>query len=221
MPRDVIDVIDDRVRRAGYQPWKGLVVFVGPSKALVVRDGTTTPVPCSYSLQDGVAVGKRCVVDWVPGRQLVITSVSSANNTIEPGDQAPGSLELFAPNNIATSSALPACILVTWDVPPQLSVTFEVQRNSSAIESGATRVASTRGGLYIDTGGDPAYFRVRSVTSLWRVSGWSAWVSGIPGTAVDAVIHRYRQYIYTILAGAPQFLMDADGHLITAEFETE
>lgn len=181
MARDLFDVIRDAAQHATYRPRKGSILSVGPTRALVLRDGTQTPIPCEYDPQAGVAVGKRCVVDWIPGRQFVITSVFGAPNTIRPGDQPAGALELAPPSGVTASSALPGCILVSWEVPAQLSVTFEVQRNSSAVEAGAVTVAMTRGDSYVDSAGSAAFFRVRSVTTTWQRSGWSAWVSGTPG----------------------------------------
>lgn len=193
MPRDLLDVIQSAARKSVYRPREGVIISVSPVRALVQRVGSFTPISCEYDPSMGVEVGKHCVVDWVQGRRYVITSVFTAFSRVDARDQPEGAMELAPPASITAEGLSTTDILVSWEVPAQLSVNFEVQRNSTPVDAGSISVATTRGNSYIDTSGDAGYFRVRSVTTEWRVSGWSPWVYGEPAgsdfdTNVDQIL---------------------------------
>lgn len=210
MARDLLDVIHDASKATAYRAREGVILAVSPVRATVQRVGSFTPIECEYDPSMGVVVGKRCVVDWIQGRRYVIISVYGTSGSIQSGDQTTGSLELAPPSSLETSSVLSGCILLTWDAPPQQVVTFEIQRNTIASESGALIVAMTRGSSYIDTVGETAHFRVRSVTSAWKRSGWSSWVSGNPGTALTELTF----FNQVISDHSGDVLTDHDGNVI-------
>ena len=101
-------------------------------------------------------------------------------------DQASENFELFPPSNLIADNSLPSAIVVTWDVPIQQDVSFQVQQNTTPDEVGAVDVpgGNTRGSVVIVKSEVPLYFRVRSISKDFRYSSWTIWVEGVPGDPV-------------------------------------
>lgn len=163
------------------RPIEGVIISVTPAIALVQPIGSFHAIPCKHDLGAGTWVGKRCTVAFIPQRkQYVIQSVFSAPSTVASPDQNPTAFELSPPSNLVSSSVLSGCVLLTWDCPPQQDITFQVQWNTSASDSGASN-RYTRGGQLIIEAAATTYFRLRSITIDWHYSSWTDWGNDDPG----------------------------------------
>lgn len=182
--------IDRRIDSKNEAVREGKVISVGPAQVLVQLVGSPTPIPCSYDPQQGVTVGKRVTLQWMRNaRKYVITGVfGGTNGSTVISDQLATALELSPPANFAADDSLPSCIVVTWDVPPQQNVTYQIQQNSSASDVGAIDAVGgfTRGSMLIIRSDDPLYFRIRAVSPDFHYSSWSSWVTSGPGDPIAA-----------------------------------
>lgn len=178
----IIDTIRDETRKAAPKFPEGVIVGKNAVIAYVQRASSSQIIPCDYDPKQGVEEGKRCTYRWVPGRnKYVIESVFSTARSIQSGDQDKAAFELSPPSNLQSSDAVGGCILLIWDAPPQQNITFEVQVNTSASESGASLYRTRAGGILLPAAAT-TYFRVRSVTENWRYSAWTVWASEDPGS---------------------------------------
>lgn len=96
-------------------------------------------------------------------------------------DAATGSVsradELPVPTN-ATATGKPYSIEFSWSGSFQDVATYEIQHNSSAAEAGATNLKVEGSNfLYYCAPGTTRHFRVRAVSSTYKRSAWSDWVS--------------------------------------------
>lgn len=180
--RDTISTIDDRIElKKSREPEEGIIVSVAKPWCNVQVKGSINFRPVRCDNNPDVEVGKHCLIQYVPKSKRYVITCIFANNTLTNNiDQS--KFELFPPNNIITSSELYNTITVRWDAVPQQAVVFEVQTNTSAIESGATTITTTRGSEVNINSLINLYIRVRSIASTFLKSSWSDWVSGTPGT---------------------------------------
>lgn len=181
MPKDLVDTIDDRQKHnLPKEAEEGIIFSLNGKTASVRVKGSTDLKKVSFNNTPDVKVGNRCLIQWVQkSKKYVMITVFSTSNVGNPTSQ--NNFQLFPPNNLTLSGNLPNTILVSWDVPPQQDLTFAVQTNTSAIDSGATTVGMTRGGQLMIHTTTPLYVRVRSVTSNFKYSAWSVWGLGTPG----------------------------------------
>lgn len=189
--RDTIDAIDDRIqnqKKKSPDPEEGIIVSVLKPICKVQVKGSTQLKTVRCDNSPDVDVGKRCLIQQIPrSKKYVIISVFASNNL--PNNSTPqSSFELFPPNNIVVASNFGNAITVNWDTPPQQAVTFEVQTNTSAIDSGAVTAYLTRGSQLEIPSFTPLYIRVRSISQEFKYSAWSDWILGTPGVSIGTLV---------------------------------
>lgn len=206
---DITPAIDRRIKKQVEGSREGTIQAVTPTTAYVIVLGSTTPIPCGYDNPD-VEVGKHCTIQWIKtAHRHIITNVYGTRQQISPGAQPIIGYELAPPSDLATSNAISGNIVVSWNVPPQQAVSFEVQQNETPVDAGAITIRITRGSMVIVGSEVPLYFRVRSISTDFHYSSWSAWTLGTPGT--PPAIDRIEQ----ILVGLDgEILIGLDGSIL-------
>jgi hypothetical protein len=124
---------------------------------------------------------------WVAVVKLPRTTNWIALATLEDvaGGLRPTIANLPQPADV-TATAGPYFIELSWSGSFRLEVTYEIQHNSSASETGATLI-KWEGSNYIYwcVPGTQRYFRVRAVSEEFERSSWSAWVNATATTGVE------------------------------------
>lgn len=180
---DDVDAVKDIVKRTkNPEAEEAIIVSVAKPFCKVQTKGSVQFKTIRCDSNPDVEVGKRCLIQRLPkSPKYVILSVFS-NNTLT-NNKANNAFELFPPSNISVSGNIPGIISVKWDSPPQQPVVFEVQTNTSAIDSGAVQVALNRGSELQISSLVPLYIRIRSVAADFHTSSWSSWYPATPGAA--------------------------------------
>lgn len=153
----------------------GRVSFVG--------NPVSQPVFIMGSAKD-VSVGNRClcVRPKTSAKWIVLGSFGTSQIGYLPQRSPEDGYEIYPPDNLTAESIIPGCCLWHWDSPPEKPIVFEIQTNTTAVESGAVTELKTRGSYYIVDSEDNLFIRVRSITSTYNKSSWSDWVECGPGT---------------------------------------
>lgn len=153
----------------------GRVSFVG--------NPVSQPVFIMGSAKD-VSVGNRClcVRPKTSAKWIVLGSFGTAQTGYLPQRSPEDGYEIYPPNNLTAESIIPGCCLWHWDSPPEKPIVFEIQTNTTAVESGAVTQIRTRGSYFIIDSEDNLFIRVRSITSAYSFSSWSDWVECAPGS---------------------------------------
>lgn len=178
---DDIDGIDARIDARVRDPFvSGYVVSVQPRFVYIRVAGSSRNVKAYYSEAAPPGVGEKAmaVLNERENRYVLFTAYAGVGSGTGVGKRAPEDFALSPPNNVA-AVAMVAAILVQWDDPIAQSLAFEVQTNSSASDVGAATHIVTRSSILIATA-TTLYARVRSVTSKFQYSSWSAWVNATP-----------------------------------------
>lgn len=153
----------------------GRVSFVG--------NPVSQPVFIMGSAKD-VSVGNRClcVRPKTSAKWVVLGSFGTAQTGYLPQRSPEDGYEIYPPGNILAVDAIPGSCMWSWYAPPEKAVVFEVQTNTTAVESGAVTELRTRGSYYIKSSSVNLFLRVRSIQSDYNHSAWSSWYECAPGS---------------------------------------
>lgn len=156
----------------------GRVSFVGNpvSQEAFIMQGAT------------VSQGNRClcVRPKTSAKWIVIGSFGTRQHGYLPQRSPEEGFELYPPAAVVPLSAIPGCCLWYWSTPPEKPITFEVQTNTVGSENGSeAQVIRTRGSYWIQSTAVNLFARVRTVTSDYNYSSWSAWVECAPAAAAS------------------------------------
>ena len=184
MPRRTLnDVVSKQVK--GAQPkdsGHGIVLSVGLTLATVRVKGASGTQDCYFDPRNPPSSGDQCALARPLGsdRWIITSSYVTPRGGRGLGTGKPADFELAPPADIHDVQAVPGAILAAWNAPPQQAVTFEVQTNFIADEDEASTVLKTRGSYAVIPSVDALFVRVRSITSDFHYSSWSAWTSMEP-----------------------------------------
>lgn len=180
---DLIDAIDERIAaKTGDVLVEGIIVSVAPRYIRIKLTGSSRTVTAFYDSGMSLEAGKRAFITWSKqqARYVVLASIDAPGSQSATSNRNPADFQLAPPSNVA-AVALPKAILVKWDDPIVQVLAYEIQSNSSATDVGATTELVTRG-TFLKSATVQTYFRVRSITTDYRYSSWSAWVNATPQT---------------------------------------
>lgn len=129
-----------------------------------------------------VSVGNRClcVRPKSSSKWIVLGSFGTRQTGYSPQIRPEDGYEIYPPGNLVPHSIIPGCCMWSWNSPAEKAVIFEVQTNTTADEDGAVTMLKTRGSMYIVNSEVNLFIRVRSITSTYKLSSWSAWVECEP-----------------------------------------
>lgn len=163
----------------------GVIVRVSGRKAYVRLDGSSAIKPVDVYIDDPQP-GERCILTR-PSNSSHWMITGRMNTTSQPVSEFnPSNFgELSPPSNLVALPNLSGFCAWNWASPPQKSVAFEFEVNTTATEVGATTYPYTRGSYLLIPSNVALYARGRSVGPHFQTSSWSSWVSCSPGQSVS------------------------------------
>lgn len=180
------EVAKDQANRAKAHEREGTVIAVGYTDIQVQPKGSTRVIPCEK--HPDAEVGDLCTILWVQkSKKYIISSILRKHKTVKISTSADPGIA-FAPPTDLTATGINGGVLVQWNVAVSQIATYELQQNTSAIETGATTIATTNSGEWTVITATPLYFRIRSVFTDFQVSSWTSWVLGTPVSLTESVV---------------------------------
>lgn len=178
---DIFKAIDTYLERKGVaETQTGVVVSVTPISILVRVSGSAQVQEAEIIRGGTVGPGENVVLmrplrtqKWVIIGAFALgllgrgaTTTPQARVEIAP----PSSFRLLG------DSLIDGHAVLTWEVPIQQPVAFQIEMNTAESEIGGTVVLTTRGSYAIIELTQDQFFRIRSVSPEALFSGWSEWV---------------------------------------------
>lgn len=208
MTDDIISVIDERIRKKlkASSIQEARILNIGPRFAKIQIAGSAGIEDAFYDISAKIEAGDYCLVAWSPQRNhfVVLTAFNAPGSQTNLMTRRLTSMELAPPSGVEAHNYIPGTIIVEWNAPPQQAVAFEIQTNTTAVESGSSTQLVTRGSYAIVETSVQLYARVRSISSDFEYSSWSPWVTATPDSALDiGTILRLIEYDFTYLTSSP------------------